>query len=100
MLLVTLGCGPDPSSDAEKAMARQFVADNQGGFLTRISCEKNEAALGPVGWASLDERGKRGATVTLAIYCEAEAGRKAISIIDAQSGRVLAEYDGLSYRVK
>jgi hypothetical protein len=81
-------------------MARRFVTDNQGGFLTRISCEQNEAALGPAGWASLDERGKRAATVTLAIYCEAETGRKAISVVDAQSGRVIATYDGLSYAVK
>jgi hypothetical protein len=81
-------------------MARQFVADNQGGFLTRISCERGEAALQPAGWASLDERGKRAATVTLAIYCEADGGRKSIVVIDSQSGRTLAEYDGLSYRVR
>jgi hypothetical protein len=99
MLLAALGCAPERASEADMAMARQFVADNQGGFLTRISCEQNEAALGPAGWASLDERGKRGATVTLAIYCEGEAGRNAIRIIDAQSGKLLAEYDGASYKV-
>jgi hypothetical protein len=92
LILGLIGCGPPRTSEADIESARRFVADNQGKFLARLDCPN--AAMQPLGWRSLSEQERRNATLTLAIYCEAEHGRKAITVTDAQSGQPLSSYDG------
>lgn len=92
---------PAPLLNSESlAHARSLLAEGQqAGYITRFTCIRNEVAVMPRMWITLDAEGKRGLTLGMAGLCEAQNSGRRMTVIDAQSGRRLASYHGGTYQV-
>lgn len=95
-ILASLGAdvpsGPTPEmvADAQAMVAR----DQRAGRIRNFTCTGNTAEVEPAFWAALDAQGKRGVTISLAAVCHGQQSGYRITVLDAQSGRQLAEFSG------
>lgn len=86
---------------ANLARARELVAASEStGQIARWSCVGNEAYVNPSTWAVFNVDEKKGMAISMAAICEAENSGRYIDIFDHQSGRKLARFDGLRFRVE
>ena len=66
------------------------------GALKQLNCPSHEAQVNGAVWLGLDLNKKRQMVRVLSAICEAETRFKRIRLLDAQSGRRLADYSGYS----
>jgi hypothetical protein len=102
--VVVLGKSPAPRparvrspEEVDRAYFVQRAIEK--GVVTSMECTGNEAQVSPLAWGVFDADAKRGLTLKLAQHCDDQNSGNYITIIDAQSGRTLAEYRGGRYSV-
>ena len=87
---------PDP----KLARQRQSRVDGfaNSGLLVNRECVGNSAKVNPSRWRRLDAEDRLEITQTIALSCKDLGYSARMTILDAESGQRLAEYDGGSYR--
>lgn len=92
----------DPANDPKVQELNAFVEHARtAGLIHRLDANAHLVQVSPLAWAAFDADAKRGFAISLAAYCDlnsADRGRF-VDIIDAQSGKKIAEYSGGRFSV-
>jgi hypothetical protein len=91
-----------PKSVAEKVVANRNAIVRQferSGLLVTRTCVSHEAHVQPEGWLALDFDARRNVASILADWCAAQGTSSRMTIVDAVSGRTLAEISNGNYSV-
>jgi hypothetical protein len=94
---------PEAIKVAQMQRAEELQAANaartallRSDIVRKLTCDNQEAQV-PIGsWAQLPVDQKRSLVMMLARICKAETGYANITLIEAMSGRRLAQYNGFS----
>lgn len=104
LLLVLLFFQSSPTDDlpeGQRPMAKALV-DNMmtNGVLVNYDCSKTSAWVNRAVWNNSNAEQKRNMTIGLATMCEAQNAGYRISIIDYDSRREIASFDGKLVQLK
>ena len=102
--------GPSKTEIAEKEVAdsidwetidRVVKKLTEEGLIKKIDFEARNAWIDPVGWMLIDAEAKENLARTIAYYCAHKAGDQIYfsGLYDGQSGKKIAKYDALGFKV-
>lgn len=82
---------------AEGGRARFMRSLESGPLVVRRSCYSMETFVNAEHWAALGQGDRRRAAEVLGAYCRDQGSAGAMTIVDAESRRKLAHWDGSSF---
>jgi len=92
---------PKESADQVQERRLQVERFHRSGLLIRWDCEvADEAVVDPVKWRALSREEKTNVAVTLSAECENSHDQQRMTIMDNESGDVVAEVTGESAWVR
>lgn len=99
-VLVALASASNPRtsiSPSQEAAVSDFVdRATKAGLIHKLDVSGHTVQVNPLAWAAFDVDGKKGFTRSLAVYCGVNDGnRRYVSVIDANTGKTLADSYGL-----